>query len=120
MHGIIVNGSAKVYQFAAFAPNNEGDNVLIQDNVLGEDVLVIGNVADNWIVSFKAPESAAAYSAAQNDGAIILEDDSGNRYDVFGNVVEGPDAGSSLEITRSYLGYWFAWGTFFPGVEIYE
>ena len=117
VHGIIVNGSAKVYRFSAFEAG--GATVLIEDNVLGEDVLVLGNVAENWIVSFRAPGDGNSFTAVQGEGNVVLEDDAGNRYDVFGVAVEGPDTGVQLEATRSYLGYWFAWGTFFPGVEIY-
>lgn len=123
VHGIIVNGSAKVYRFASFAGGSAGggspgETVLIQDNVLGEEVVVVGNSEENWIVSFKAP-ATSEFTAVQDSGSVVMEDANGNQYDVFGRVVDGPDTGTQLAATRSYIGYWFAWGTFYPEAEIY-
>lgn len=118
VHGIIVNGSAKVYQFSSFTSGTNGETILLKDNVHGEDVLVVGNQNENWIVSFEAP-SNGEFSAVQEGGTAILEDDAGNQYDVFGRVIDGPGMGTQLTATRSYIGYWFAWGTFYPGADIY-
>ena len=43
-----------------------------------------------------------------------------NKWDIFGNVVENPKAGESLEQAKAFVAYWFAWITFYPNTLIYE
>ncbi|MDZ7691925.1 MAG: hypothetical protein U5K69_12490 [Balneolaceae bacterium] len=56
----------------------------------------------------------------QNNLPVIMKDQEGNRWDLFGYAVEGPREGERLGPTSSYIGYWFAWADLFPGVEIYQ
>lgn len=49
---------------------------------------------------------------------VILEDELGNQYDVFGDAITGPNAGEKLEPVNSGIGYWFAFASAFPGIGI--
>ena len=60
------------------------------------------------------------FSAVQNELPIVMVDDESNRWDIFGEVVEGPRAGESLEQAKSFISYWFAWAAFYPNALIYE
>lgn len=115
VHGVIVGDQAKVYRFESFS---NGTTVLAE-RFGGEEFVVVGNANENWIVSFRVNGDLGSFQAVQGEGAIVMEDGAGNRYDVFGRVVEGPATGTQLEATKSYIAYWFAWGTFFPGAEIF-
>lgn len=64
--------------------------------------------------------SDGPFTALQNQLPAVMEDESGNRYDLFGYVLEGPDEGKYLEPARAYTGYWFGWADFFPDIEIYR
>jgi hypothetical protein len=60
------------------------------------------------------------FEVVQNDLPVIMKDQEGNYWDVFGFATQGPRIGSRLSSVKSYTGYWFAWADFFPGLEIYE
>lgn len=118
VHGIIVDGDAKVYRFGSFSAQTS----LINDVIDGEEVVVVGNLARNFIVSFysKLVDGTILNLTAIDENNIVLKDDQGNKYDIFGYAVAGPMAGKRLKRTESFIGYWFSWGVFYPGAEIYE
>lgn len=119
VHGIVVNEEAKVYRFSSFP----GKINLVQDEFNGVPVVVVGSQEDNFIVSYEGDKqegNTLEFKVVEDALPVILEDSKGNRYDIFGEVVEGPGKGNKLTPTTSFIGYWFSWGAFYPGVEIYE
>jgi Protein of unknown function (DUF3179) len=117
VHGIIVDGVAKVYRFNSFPITN----TLINDVVNGEEVIILGNENKNFIVSFysQLPDGSKPVFSPVSQNNIIMEDDLGNEWDVFGYAVSGPSKGMRLRSTESFIGYWFSWGAFYPDSEIY-
>ena len=50
-----------------------------------------------------------------------MQDDKGNKYNLFGTITEGVDKGEQLiSTTTSFIGYWFSFGAFYTNAEIYE
>ena len=49
---------------------------------------------------------------------MILTDNEGNTWDVFGEALEGTRATQRLELVNSHVAFWFAWGAFHPDSEI--
>lgn len=125
VHAIIVNDHAKVYRFEHF--NNEVQ--IIEDEINGQAVVLIGSEEKGFIVSFnyeKTGNSVPAFtvidatSQKNYPSDAVFKDVSGqNAYNLFGEVVMGPQQGTKLTPTLSMMGYWFAWGAFYPSVEIY-
>jgi hypothetical protein len=116
VHGVLVNGEAKVYRFGSF----DGDYSLIQDTFEGLDIIVLGNNSD-LIVSFEATledGSKPVFSPINDEGRAVIADSQGNQWDAFGYHVAGPTP-IELKPTQSFMGFWFAWGTFYPSPEIY-
>jgi len=116
VHGVIIDKIAKVYPISSF-----GDNVtIIEDSFQGRNLIVVGSKTRNFAVSFLDPGGIASQlQPVQDNGSIILRDGSGNEWNVFGEVVAGSQTGQKLLPTQSYIGYWFSWGAFYPGAEIY-
>ncbi len=124
VHGILPRGSGdpaavpRVYPLADF-----GDGVsLIEDTVAGVPYVVVGSTAADFAVAFErqlADGHNPMYRVVQAALPVILEDEEGNRWDVFGTAVEGPRRGQRLVPAPSFTGYWFGWADFFPGTEIY-
>lgn len=113
--GVIIDGKAKVYQFDEF----EGDDIsIVQDEFLGQKIVVVGSENKNFMVAFESSE--LNFSPLQNELPAVMEDQDGNKYNIFGEVIEGNNLGEKLNAPTSYIGYWFSWGTFYSGVEIYE
>lgn len=115
VHGILINGQAKVYGFDAFDTSNS----LVMDTFQGEDIVVVGNQT-KFMASFLATLSDGSKPnlSAINEGRAVLADDQGNKWDIFGFPVSGP-LQLPLQATQSFMGYWFAWGAFYPDAEIY-
>jgi len=115
VHGILMDGKAKVFRFSSFDVNNS----LITDTFQQQDIIVVGNRSD-FIVSFLAtlPDGSKPNLSAINEGRAIITDDQGNKWDIFGFPVSGP-LQMPLEATQSFMGYWFAWGAFYPEPVIY-
>ena len=124
VHGILPDGptdealSPRVYVISRFGT---GVN-MIEDELGGRDYIVVGSSDKNFAVAFErklVDGSRPSFTPVQNALPVILRDDEGNHWDVFGKAVEGPRKGESLTPARSYTGYWFGWSDFFPNVQIY-
>ena len=120
VHGVIVEGEAKAYTFSSFEEPGFG---IIQDSFGNKDIVVIGSKEKNFIVSFSRfmdDGSVLDFNKVEGAFPIILEDTEGSQWDIFGVAVSGPREGDRLTATESFIGYWFSWGTFYPGLEIFE
>ena len=111
VHGILENEEVRVYRFSEFDPPD-----IITDIIGGKNIAVVGSSKDNFMVSFEIEDQELTI---EQSGETIFKDQKGNLYNIFGEVIEGPDSGSSLIPTRSFIGYWFSWAAFYPEVEIY-
>ncbi len=58
------------------------------------------------------------FQSADAEIPVILEDQEGNRWDLFGEAVSGPREGQRLEPVNAGMGYYFVFGAMYPGVEI--
>lgn len=95
--------------------------VLISDEFEGSKIVVAGNERDNYIVSFQRTIDGVLldFRTSTKSLPVIMEDNEGNSWDIFGYASDGPRAGERLTPTQSLMGYWFSFATFYPGVQIY-
>ena len=118
VHGIIVDKRLKTYKFDAF-----GDSTtIINDNFQGLSIVVVGDQSKQYIVSFErripgGPE--LDFMPAKDAPNIMMIDNEGNKYDIFGLAVDGPRKGQALNPTKSISGYWFAIAAMYPDPIIY-
>ena len=118
VHGILFQGSVRIYTFKDF---DDGVTV-INDNLQGGNVVVMGNNKDNFIVSFlndPGDGTTLSFSPLEDRYPIVMTDEEGNMWDVFGRAVTGPRTGSQLRPISSFMGYWFSFATFYPDLSIY-
>jgi hypothetical protein len=47
------------------------------------------------------------------------DDETGSRWNFFGEAVAGPLAGQTLESVVHYVPFWFAWAAFAPDTPVY-
>lgn len=113
--GILIDSlSQKVYRF-----NEEEIGIdLIQDTLGGRPVVVVRSKEFNINAAF-FPNENLNYFPVQNDFPRIMKDEENNYYDLAGRIIEGPNSGEKLARPISFLGFWFSWGAFYPGIEIY-
>ncbi len=118
--GVVVDEAVMTYRFDSF----KAEEVNIVENQLkGKDLVVIGSQAKNFIVAFEnrlSDGTKLAFQPVQGALPIVMEDNEGNKWDLFGEAVEGPRQGAKLPEVLNYIGYWFSWATFNEDLEIYE
>ena len=51
---------------------------------------------------------------------VVAASDQGDMITIDGRIIDGPNAGQSLNTTRSWIGYWVSFGAFYPNIEIFE
>ncbi|MCT4601516.1 MAG: DUF3179 domain-containing protein [Marinifilum sp.] len=95
---------------------------LITDRFEGEDFVVIGSEGWNFMVAFKTEldGNILNFEVVNNELPTIMQDSNGSKYNIFGAAISGPNQGKQLTPMNAYIGYWFSWGAFFPGLEIFE
>jgi hypothetical protein len=115
--GFVKNESLLLFNFALFSEGTQ----LFRTNFQGSSLLVCGNNSLHYFTAFLNNGSSRNYtfSVVQNAFPIIMEDDHGNKYNVFGEVTEGPGKGSSLETATAYNARTFAWELFFNEIELF-
>ena len=117
LRGVIINDEAVVYQFPATGRE------IMTDNIGGNEIVVVADRSNDMIVSFLSKTINATvleFTLVTDDSSsIIMEDQLGNKWDVFGTALEGPNVGEQLEVPYSYMGYWFSFPVFFPDIRIF-
>jgi hypothetical protein len=117
--GINVGSSSKVYPVSGF---NNGVEV-ISDSVGGLDVVVAGSSNQNFAAVYNRMLedcTVLSFTAVQDKLPVVMQDEEGNEWDIFGAAVSGPRTGTQLQKTNSYIAYWYAWTAFFAGTEIHQ
>ena len=114
---VIVNGKANIFRFARL----EGSNNLILDEFLGTKLVVTGGKNANIMIAFNrvlAEGNELSFTAVLNELPVILADNEGNKWDIFGRAVSGPRKGQKLQPVTQMMGYWFAFAAFYPDLEV--
>ncbi|MEM9022823.1 MAG: DUF3179 domain-containing protein, partial [Bacteroidota bacterium] len=121
VHGVVVGEAVTTYSINLF-----NDSVrLIEDRIGDRDVMVAGSRAANFVASFHAQlandSTMLEFRPVQDALPVILTDNEGNQWDVFGYATEGPRQGQRLVPNdHAYMGYWFSWGAFHPQANIFQ
>ena len=112
--GINVGTYSRVYPIDNFSNGVE----VINDTVDNMQVVVAGSSALNFGVVFNRQLDDCTmleFESVQNQLPVVMRDNEGGEWDVFGTAVSGPRTGQQLRKTNSYVAYWFAWTAFFSG-----
>lgn len=115
--GVIVDSQAKAYAMESFGSETR----LFAESFMDKDMIVAGNTDQNWAVAYESKlvdGTELTFTPVQNDLPVIMEDQLGNRWDVLGQAVSGPNHGASLPKLDAYIGYWFAWAAFYEGIDL--
>ena len=119
--GINVGNSSKVYPISRFAAGVSVVNDRIGD--MDMDVVAAGSAGQNFAVVYNRQLEDCTtlnFNSVENQLPVVMIDNEGNRWDIFGTALSGPRAGTQLQKTNSYIAYWLAWTAFFPAADIYQ
>lgn len=111
--GVFDGTKYKAYRISSF--NDTGE--FFNDNFHSSNFLVYGNSEKNIILAFDISSSSVQkFSKSNQPFPLILMDDKGNHYDIFGEPnIEGVE---NLKPAKSFIAYWFAWAAFYPTTEV--
>ena len=113
--GVLEYYTKRVYQFKHFASGT----AVINDEIDGSPIVIAGSSDHDFIAAFERPDSSAVLQKTSEALPAVMEDSDGNVYNFFGEAVKGPLKGTKLKALKSFTAYWFSFGAFYPGIEIY-
>jgi hypothetical protein len=116
--GVLGEVTNRVYQLKDFAD----DVKVINDELDGRALVIVGSNQLNFMAAYYSIDSQGneiTLSATENNLPNVMQDAKGNIYDIFGKVTSGPNEGMQLEQAKSFIAFWFSFGAFYPGIEIY-
>jgi len=111
-HGIFFDSFPLVIPIDQFPARTKVINKLH----FGNEVVIAGNSELQLAVSFsrvREDGTVLEFYATEADFPVIMEDQEGNLWNIFGEAVSGPRVGETLERIPSYNAFWFAWVDFF-------
>ena len=113
--GVIHDDNARIYRM-----NNPGEGIdVIHDQFEDIDLIVARSADLNFNSAWLNP-GGKTFQPVQDALPVIVEDDTGNKYDLAGRIIEGPNSGQKLEKPTSFIGFWFSWPSFYENLEIYN
>jgi hypothetical protein len=118
VRGVEIDGKAIAFRYP-----ESGNRELMTKSFFGQEVMVVADETKQFIVSFLNTELSGVpltFSLTDNENSeVIMQDQFGNKWNIFGTAIQGPNVGTQLEVPYSYIGYWFAWATFYPEIELF-
>jgi hypothetical protein len=112
---ILNNTQSKVYRLSDF---NDGNAV--RDTFFDTNYLIVGD--ENLLVAFKinGTVNGLEFTYDFQNSESFFKDNEGNKWNMFGEAIEGPRTGQKLEKSNSVTSMWFAIAAFFPNPAIYS
>lgn len=116
--GLLSEGSSTAFPIRDFPDTTQVLNIELG----GQAFVIAGNREKNFAVAFSREmhDSTLTFSAVNDTLPVIMEDEGGTRWDIFGRAVSGPVTGEELSLATSYIAYWFSWAAFYPEAEIHR
>jgi len=108
---------AKVYRFESFSDSL----TLIHDEFANTDMVVAG-IRDQYMVAYNVliePGIHLNFTPIPDRNDVIMQDQEGNEWDLFGEAVSGPRKGQQLKPVTSFMAYWFSIPAFYVEPLIY-
>lgn len=109
--GVIIRDQVLLFDRSQFPEKMQVIQTLFQ----GQRLVIAGNRELELTVAFKY-QGAKTFVPVDNQLPVIMADQEGNRYDMMGNIVDGPQTGQRLEVPFSYSAKEFAWISFFDEI----
>lgn len=124
VHALLPVNANEESEVKAYAIKDFGSSMsVIRDQFMGKEILLVGNYDLDLVSSFQLEtvfEKELELEAVDDELPVVMKDQHGNGWDIFGYAIEGPDEGERLNAARGYTGYWFALADFFPGIDLYQ
>lgn len=111
--GIIGQWGVELFQFELFRDSIQ----LYTETFEKEQLIVIGSVKYNFMVAF---HHKYVMTPIQDEFPVIMQDNSGTKWNIFGKAVNGPLLGQQLSSPDSYMALGWAWNDLFDRIELFS
>ncbi len=124
VHGVFIDedldeqSNVRLYEVSKFDSGIE----VIHDSIEGEEFVIIGSSGRSFAIAYKMFSDGVdlEFEAVQDELPIVMVDNEGTKWNIFGEAVEGPGTGRRLRPAKSYSGFFFAFKEMFELPEIYD
>jgi hypothetical protein len=113
--GIVVLGDILLFDRAGFTGNMQ----VIQTLFRGQKLVIAGNRELELAVAFRY-QGVKTFIPEDDQLPVVMSDQEGNKYDMMGNIVDGPKTGQRLVAPFSYSAKEFAWISFFDEIAYFS
>ena len=117
VHGLLIDNEPTIFPFF-----KEESGLEVQNISLKESIVIFGDSRKGFMRSYFSKLSDGtrlSFNKVEDQLPIVMEDQEGNQWDIWGRAMSGPRLGQSLIPTDSYNGFWFAWAAMYPEVLIF-
>ncbi|MCH7723687.1 MAG: DUF3179 domain-containing protein [Bacteroidetes bacterium] len=115
--GLIAGGQTMAFVINSFSADVSVKNVSFG----GEEFVVIGSSGKNFAAAYKRKlndGTTLEFTITQGELPLVMMDNEGTKWDIFGEAIEGPRAGENLMQAKAFIAYWFGWAAFYPNTLI--
>jgi hypothetical protein len=96
--------------------NFDADDInVVNRGVASQGLSIIGSKNRNFVVAYK---SGFEMQAIQNEFPIVMIDETGSKWNLFGEAVSGERIGQKLEAANGYMALGWAWKDLFDEVVL--
>ncbi|MFQ5677794.1 MAG: DUF3179 domain-containing (seleno)protein, partial [bacterium] len=125
VHGVLLGQAPDAYKTKVYQIKTNQGPRLINDIFANQDILVIDAGRENFVVSYsRVVDNIALFFEIENKDATFpftfKDKETNSTWNVLGEAINGPLAGTKLERPLSFNAYWFAWAAFYSNTEIYD
>lgn len=118
--GICIGTSLRAYAFADMAPT-----AVINDTLGGRELLVAFDLDSRTSIPYSrvVDSRVLRFYQVEPKGPLPVEFvdlETGTRWDLLGQAVEGPLTGARLEPLPAHNAMWFAWSTWWPETTVWD
>ena len=104
------NSSSEIHVFKYDEFQN--DIKLYQKALGSEKIIVVGSKEHHFITSYINDDNSI-YTPIQNNFPVVMEDNNGNQYNIFGTAVSGPKNSQQLLSPVGFVALGWAWKDFY-------
>lgn len=104
------NSNSEIHVFKYNEFQNEIN--IYQKPIGSEKIVIVGSKEYHFITSY-INDNNTIYTPIQDSFPIVMEDNNGNQWDLFGMAVSGPNKGHQLESPVGFVALGWAWKDFY-------
>lgn len=110
--GLIRNDEARAYSIATLAGQ------VVNDTISGLPVAIaVDEVGTSWAFNRRVGEQVVTL---EWDGDTLMDQETGSRWSLTGQAIEGPLSGEQLEPLATRFSFWFAFVAAFPEATVFQ